>query len=81
MELVIWKNSNTLYTKIFETHTKGNKKEAIVIKSNSTLIHAFRVAKLLILNHKWFNLSAVSDKHTDTIKPVKRYYNKSNKAK
>lgn len=75
MELVIWKNDSTVNTKVFETYTKGDKKEAIVISSKHTLAHAIKLAWILIKNHNWLLTSAISDKSVEVkVKSNKKYY-------
>lgn len=81
MELVIWKNKGSLYTKVYQTYTKGDKKEAVVIKSKSALKHALRLAYYILVNYKWLLTSIETDKSVDTVKPVRRYYSKGNKKK
>lgn len=73
MELVIWKKDSTFYTKVFETYTKGDKKEALIISSKNALGHAIKLAYTIITNYKWLKSSNIAEKSIAVISN-KKYY-------
>lgn len=72
MEIAIWKNENLIYTKVYETYVKGEKKDVVTVKSKGILVHAIKVAYAILVNYKWLNTSNVLDKVTTKNKSKKK---------